>query len=313
MNAFDRVLIQDGSSFALQDNLAAVYPGRFNQYKPAAVELYTTRELFDGLPSQITLTPDTAPERDHRPTSEALCGSLLLADQGYFKWGDLNRLNRSNAAFIMRAYASINPRIIRAFDETGKRRVRLEGQLLKSVKHAPGRLLGLDVVRHQREGSDVMPLIVKERPGQQSPLIIVTNLARSRYSADTALAGGIAVQGIQGACRVARVADGRSAYCLRLDLGRRGRHLTTVYGASDSARPCPRDLQPAGRQGRVRRLDRLAQSAGRRSIRTHSTRVARGARPRSLWQAPRPGAFFGAPGRAHILGGASPLSARQGE
>jgi hypothetical protein len=187
LDGFNRVVIQDGSSFALRDDLAGVYPGRFNQYKPAAVELQTTLELFDGMPSQLTLTPDTAPERDHLPAPEALSGSLLLADRGYCKWADLNRLNQNDASFVIRAYASINPSIIRAFDSTGKRRARLEERQLKQAYRAPRRLLDLDVYRPQRHPSDVVRLIVNGQPNQKSPFIIVTNLDRLRYSADTVL------------------------------------------------------------------------------------------------------------------------------
>jgi hypothetical protein len=64
-DAFERIVIQDGSSFALKDDLAHVYPGRFHTQAPAAVELHTTLELYDGAPSRIGLTPDTDPERAH--------------------------------------------------------------------------------------------------------------------------------------------------------------------------------------------------------------------------------------------------------
>lgn len=182
---FDQVVIQDGSSFGLRDGLAAVFPGRFTQYKPAAVELQTTLALFEGTPSRVHLTPDTAPERDDLPTPESLASRLLLADRGYFQWGYLNRLDDNGASFVMRAYTTINPQVVEAFDSQGRRRPRLEGQPLKALRHTPHRILDLDVYRTQRQQSVVLRLIVNWKPGRKAPCFIVTNLDRSRYSADT--------------------------------------------------------------------------------------------------------------------------------
>src|SRR5215831_14278242 len=39
---FRRIILQDGSSFAIHDGLREVFPGRFKAVKPAAVELHTT-------------------------------------------------------------------------------------------------------------------------------------------------------------------------------------------------------------------------------------------------------------------------------
>lgn len=187
LDGFNRVVIQDGSSFGLRDGLAAVYPGRFTQYKPAAVELQTTMDLFDGVPLQLDLTPDTTSERESLPAPEALAGSLLLADRGYFQWDYLNRLERNGAFFVMRAYTTINPQVVQAFDGHGKRRPRLEGQQFKAVRNKPHRLLDLDVYRTQRQQSVVLRLIVSWNPNTDAPCIIVTNLDRDRYRADTIL------------------------------------------------------------------------------------------------------------------------------
>lgn len=44
---FERILLQDGSSFAVKDELASVYPGRFHKISPAAVELHVTYDLLN--------------------------------------------------------------------------------------------------------------------------------------------------------------------------------------------------------------------------------------------------------------------------
>ena len=56
---FRRLLIQDGTSFAIHDALREVFPGRFKTVKPAAVELHTTMELLCDAPTTVVLTPDT--------------------------------------------------------------------------------------------------------------------------------------------------------------------------------------------------------------------------------------------------------------
>ncbi|MGN8200625.1 IS4 family transposase [Salinisphaera sp. RV14] len=182
-DAFDRIVIQDGSSFALKSALAEVYPGRFHTQAPAAVELHTTLDLFDGTPSRIGLTPDTDPERDALPAPEALARCLLLADRGYFKRDYLAALDQAEAFFVVRSATSINPRVIQAFDGQGQRRPRLDGRLFKAVRQAPHRVLDLDVCWGPASQAWHTRLIVSGRPDQRQPLMLVTNLARSRYSA----------------------------------------------------------------------------------------------------------------------------------
>jgi hypothetical protein len=80
---FRRLLIQDGSSFAIHKALAHVFPGRFNAIKPAAVELHCTLDLLQDAPITISLSPDTDSERAYLPEPNSLKGDLLLSDRGY--------------------------------------------------------------------------------------------------------------------------------------------------------------------------------------------------------------------------------------
>ena len=57
---FRRIVIQDGSSFAIKDALKEVFPGRFKKVKPAAVELHATLDLLNESLSKVILTADTA-------------------------------------------------------------------------------------------------------------------------------------------------------------------------------------------------------------------------------------------------------------
>jgi hypothetical protein len=44
LSEFTRIVMQDGSAFALHDALSQVFPGRFNTVKPAAVALHCTMD-----------------------------------------------------------------------------------------------------------------------------------------------------------------------------------------------------------------------------------------------------------------------------
>jgi hypothetical protein len=60
---FNRLLLQDGSSFALHQALAERFPGRFRAVSPAAVERHCTLDLLQDAPGIIALSPDTDSER----------------------------------------------------------------------------------------------------------------------------------------------------------------------------------------------------------------------------------------------------------
>src|SRR5207237_6392813 len=80
--AFTRLIVQDGSSFALHEALADVFPGRFTAVSPAAVELDCPLDLLQDAPVTIALSPDTDSEHDYRPEPESLRGALFLPDRG---------------------------------------------------------------------------------------------------------------------------------------------------------------------------------------------------------------------------------------
>ena len=64
---FERIHIQDGSSFALKASLAGEFPGRFTTISPAAVELHVDLELFSDAVNQVVLSPDSSAERQFLP------------------------------------------------------------------------------------------------------------------------------------------------------------------------------------------------------------------------------------------------------
>ena len=130
---FNRLVIQDGSSFALHDALAHVFPGRFNTVKPAAVELHCTLDLLQDTPITITLSPDTDSEHAYRPEPASLRGALFLADRGYLDLAYVRDIDRHGGFFIVRAKAGLNPRVLTAFREDGERLKSCQDRDLKAI------------------------------------------------------------------------------------------------------------------------------------------------------------------------------------
>ena len=77
LNQFSEVILQDGSSFAVNKGLADVFPSRFNQ-SSAAVDCHMTMSLFEQAPKKMVITADTESERKHLPTPCSLNGNSSL-------------------------------------------------------------------------------------------------------------------------------------------------------------------------------------------------------------------------------------------
>lgn len=76
-------MIQDGSSFAVKKALKGVFPGRFTNVEPAAIELHATYSGFSDEALAVSLAPDCEAERQFLPAPSTLADRLLLADRGY--------------------------------------------------------------------------------------------------------------------------------------------------------------------------------------------------------------------------------------
>jgi hypothetical protein len=134
LSEFGRILIQDGSSFALHDALRDVFPGRFNAVNPAAVEIHCTLDLLQGTPLCMVLTPDTASEQDFLPEPASLKGDLLLTDRGYLNLPYFQDVCRHGGFFVVRAKEGLNPRIVSAYREDGKHLRAFEDRDFQAMK-----------------------------------------------------------------------------------------------------------------------------------------------------------------------------------
>lgn len=181
---FGRVILQDGSSFALHEALATIFPGRFHTVSPAAVELHCTLDLLQDAPLIIALSPDTDSEHDYRPKPEELKGDLLLADRGYLDLTYLRDMDRCGGSFIVRGKSNLNPRVIEAYRE--------DGQRLKSCQDRDFQAIISKLPKQQRTELKVewfiegeafrVRQIVSWNRITKSFVYLLTNLPQGRYS-----------------------------------------------------------------------------------------------------------------------------------
>jgi hypothetical protein len=180
---FHHIVIQDGSSFAIHDGLREVFPGRFKAVQPAAVELHATMDLLCDAPTIVVLTPDTTNEQAFLPEPATLTGSLLLADRGYIDLDYLRRVAQARGFFIIRAKAGMNPQVVEAFREDGKRLCSLRNKPLQAI-HAqfPKRQRVDLVVQWQVDGHPLcLRLIISWNRRTKSFCYFLTNLPPKRY------------------------------------------------------------------------------------------------------------------------------------
>ena len=155
-----------------------VFPGRFKMVKPTAVELHTTMDLLCDTPTTVVLTPDTTNEQTFLPAPASLRASLLLADRGYL---DLHYMRRvqNEGELLIRAKAGMNPQVLDAFREDGKRLRSLRNRTAQGhsrhTAHTPaggtrgavarGRVPAVSAPDYQLEPPDKGVLLLADQPG----------------------------------------------------------------------------------------------------------------------------------------------------
>ena len=184
---FHHIVIQDGSSFALHDGLREVCPGRFKVVKPAAVELHTAMDLLCDTPTTVVLTPDTTSEQAFLPEPPSLRGSVLLADRGYIDLHYLRRVQDEGGFFVIRAKAGMNPQVLEAFREDGKRWRSLRNKPLQTIhaKLPKRQRVELRVQWHVDGHPLCLRLVISWNRRTKSFCYLLTNLPPQRYPLDT--------------------------------------------------------------------------------------------------------------------------------
>jgi Transposase DDE domain len=183
----NRLILQDGSSFALHKALADMFPGRFNAVSPAAVELHCTLDLLRDAPLTIALSPDTDTEHDYRPAPESLRGDLFLADRGDLDLTSLRDLDRQGGFCIVRGKAGLNPRVLNAFREDGQRIKSCQERDLQAIlsKFPQRQRADLEVAWLIEHAPFRLRLIVSWNPETNCFDYLLTNLSQDRYPIST--------------------------------------------------------------------------------------------------------------------------------
>jgi len=178
---FEDIVIQDGTSFALEDRLKAVFPGRFKTVDPAAVELHAT---YSGLEDQVTavaLTPDKEAERHHLPEPSELSNKLLLADRGYPALPYFEAMAQCGASFVMRLTRSWRPYVTAVHQQHAVTVLPKPVALDTFLAQNPNRAFDLDAAFGRGKGRSTFRLIVV--PGKEPSMTrLCTNLPRERFS-----------------------------------------------------------------------------------------------------------------------------------
>ncbi len=182
---FEKIILQDGTSFAVHANLEQTFKGRFTTKTPAAVELHVSFNLFQGSLEQITLTPDSASERAELPEPQLLTGCLLLADRGYPERGYFRDLDQKGGYFIMRSKTEINPFVNQIVNASGDEILsQYKGRKLKDIRQRLPKKNCSDLEIEWRENSEVLRfrLLVTWNKKNKEYHYLITNLSREQLS-----------------------------------------------------------------------------------------------------------------------------------
>jgi len=190
LSQFRNIIVHDGTSLALKDDLAHHFPGRFNKVSPAAVELHVTMAALQNAPVAITLSADKAAERQFAPSAQKLTGCLLLEDRGYQSQQLFRQFVAHDVSFIVRGTKNIRPLIVAARDHRGRRRRdlrKLEGKRL-SWKVLPRDNVDIQISWAGPNGSTTYDgrLVVFYKRGPRNAksfTYLHTNLGRAEFSA----------------------------------------------------------------------------------------------------------------------------------
>ena len=181
LSDFKRIVLQDGSSFAVHDSLKETFKGRFTKISPAAIEVHVSWDVLQGYPEDISVSPDSQAEYDFLPDAGSLVDTLFLADRGYFKLSYLESIDTAGGFYVVRAKTTVNPTVVTAFNRQGKVLKRFSQKKQKDVKKYIRRSVIVDM---DVEGKTNYRLISSWPKGKSEPTYWATNLSREQFSAE---------------------------------------------------------------------------------------------------------------------------------
>jgi hypothetical protein len=185
LNMFEDILLHDGSSFAIHDALAGVFPGRHTTRNPAAVELHATMSLWSDQPTVLSIAADTDGERRYLPSPLDLEGRLLIGDRGYQNVDYCRNVDAAGGYVLIRHQTQINPVVVRSLIN-GKPTPKHDGQRLHDVVcKNRGRTIDIDAqwkgVGDQSRPDTQLRVVLIWNPQCREHMALVTNLSRDLF------------------------------------------------------------------------------------------------------------------------------------
>ena len=184
LRMFKDIIMQDGSSFAVKDDLQAIFKGRFTKISPAAVELHATYSLFNDACLRIALAPDSEGERQFLPDPQTLRGILSLADRGYADVDYCHRVDSAGGFFVFRMLNSINPWVQWSWGGHPLRRTAVQRTLRMVMHRYLGKTADLDVEWTRKGKTIALRLLLVWNPSLKKHMFLLTNLDRNIFDAE---------------------------------------------------------------------------------------------------------------------------------
>jgi len=181
---FKKILLQDGSSFAVNPKLKDKLPGRFSHYNPAAVELHVALDLFSETPENIVLTPDTNAEAQYLPEPEQLEDTLIMGDRGYFQKDYMYRVLQQDSVYcIIKATSAINPVVKKVLIDDHQLK-KFSNKKLKDIKEKLSKtdVIDMDIQWQENDKTINCRMIVSWNPVANYFQYLTTNLPRDTFS-----------------------------------------------------------------------------------------------------------------------------------
>ena len=136
LKQFDDIHIQDGSSLAINDLLKSIFPGRFTNTAPAAIELHVYFSLRYGSFHGVDLAADTVSEYKFMPqaTEYRLANTLSLFDRGYNSLDHAHDIEEAQGFFMIRMKENMTPRVLWANHKDQRRDAYFRNKPLQKIK-----------------------------------------------------------------------------------------------------------------------------------------------------------------------------------
>jgi hypothetical protein len=177
------IIIQDGTSFAVKENLKEVFPGRFNTVDPAAVELHVTYSGLEDQAVAAVVTADKDGERQFLPKADELENILILGDRGFPSLPYFRAVEKSGGFFIMRLSRSWMPHVLSVHTRKGVHALRKPVPLKTFLAQNPNRAFDLEASFNDKKERTIFRLIII--PGKDPSMTrLCTNLPRDLFSID---------------------------------------------------------------------------------------------------------------------------------